>query len=84
MLAYLEIKKENDAEIVEEISMPNIKGLSIKEAEKTLKESGLEIEIEGNAEGTLEVVDKENTFVKEQIPSEGIKVNKGSRVIVRY
>lgn len=58
--------------------MPNITGLSIKEAEKMLKELGLEINIDE------EGVDKENTIIKEQIPKEGIKVNKGSRIIVKY
>lgn len=58
--------------------MPNIEGVSIKEAEKIIKELCLEIKIE---EG---VVDKENTTVKEQIPKEGVKVNKGSKIIVKY
>ena len=75
----MEVKKQESKEdVIEEITMPNITGLSIKEAEKMLKELGLEINIDE------EGVDKENTIIKEQIPKEGIKVNKGSRIIVKY
>ena len=78
VLPYLEVKKISEADIEEEVIMPNIEGVSIKEAEKIIKELCLEIKIE---EG---VVDKENTTVKEQIPKEGVKVNKGSKIIVKY
>ena len=58
--------------------MPNITGLTIKEAEKILKEFRLEIRLDE------EGVDKENTIIKEQIPKEGIRVNSGSRIIIKY
>ena len=79
MLPYLEVQKQESVEdIVEEVTVPNITGLSIKEAEKVLKELGLEINIDENG------VDKENTAIKDQIPKEGIKVNKESKIIVKY
>lgn len=79
VLPYLEVQKqESEENAVEEATMPNITGISIKEAEKVLKEIGLEINIDE------EGIDKENTIVKEQIPKEGIKVNKGSKIIVKY
>ena len=78
VLPYLEIQKENQEDIIEEITVPNITGLSIKEAQKILKKFDLEIQFNG------ELPDKENTLVNEQIPKEGIKVNKGSKVIINY
>ena len=70
--------------------MPNLVGLSIKEAEKTVKELGLEISFEDvvndaeNTEENEEGLDKENTIIKEQTPTEGIKVNKGNKIFVKY
>ena len=79
VLPYLEVqKKENEDNMVEEVTVPSIKGLSIKEAEKVLKELALEINLEE------EEIDKENTIIKEQIPKEGIKVNKGGKIIIKY
>ena len=78
-MPYLEVQKqENENEVIEEVTMPNITGLSIKEAEKVLKEIGLETIIEE------ESVDKESTIIKEQIPNEGIKVNRGSKIFVKF
>lgn len=78
-MPYLEIKKEEaEGDVKEEVIMPNITGLTIKEAEGNIKELGLEIKIEE------EGVDKENSIIKEQIPKEGIKVNKWSRIIIKY
>ena len=57
--------------------MPDITGLSIKEAENVIKELGLEIKLE-------QEIDKENTIIKDQIPNKGIKVNKGSKIIIKY
>ena len=76
LLPYLEIKKENEENVIEEVTMPNIVSLSVKEAEKILEEIGIEID------GNMEEVDKEKAIIKEQIPKEGIKVNKGSKIIV--
>ena len=78
VLPYLEVSKNETEDDMEEIIVPNITGLSIKEAEKIVKEIGLDIRIEDNE------VDKENTVIKEQIPKEGIRVNNGSKIIVKY
>ena len=88
ILPYLEVNQGNQekVEIKEEVSVPNITGLSIKEAEKTVKELGLEISFENivnNAEENKERLDKENTIIKEQIPTEGIKINKGNKIFVK-
>lgn len=78
VLPYLELKKDKiEEEIMEEVNVPNITGLSIKEAENMLKELGLEIQIN-------EEIDKENTIIQEQIPQGGVKVNRESKIIIKY
>ena len=81
ILPYMKINQGNTDEVeqTEQISTPDILGKSISEAEKILKENGLEINIENNSEE----LDKENTYVTEQIPNAGIMVNKGSKVYVK-
>ena len=79
VLPYLDVKKqESEEDNVEGVTVPNITGLSIKEAEKILKELGLEINLDE------EGVDKENIVIKDQTPKEGIKVKKGSKIIIKY
>lgn len=81
ILPYLEINQGNqdEVEVIEEVSVPNVIGLSIKEAEKVLKEIGLELSMEGVTEEN-----KENLIVKEQTPTEGIKINKGNKIFIKY
>ena len=71
---------QDEVEQIEQVQVPNVEGLSIKEAEKTVKELGLELSIENDSEE----LDKENTLVTEQTPKEGITVNKGSKVYAKY
>ena len=82
ILPYLEVSQGNqdEVELVEQVQVPNVEGLSIKEAEKAVKELGLELNIENDSEE----LDKENTVVTEQTPKERITVNKGSKVYVKY
>ena len=86
ILPYLEVNQGNTEEIqaAEEVNVPNIIGLSIKEAEKILKEIGLEISGEGITEENKETLDKDNIIIKEQIPVEGIKINKGNKIFIKY
>ena len=81
ILPYLDVNQGNTEEIenVEQIQTPDILNKSIKETEKILKESGLNYIIEDNTEE----IDKENTYVKEQNPSAGIVVNKGSNIYLK-
>ena len=58
--------------------MPNIKGKTIEEAEKILKEKELEIKINNETAD----LDKKKLKVKSQIPEPGIKVYQGSCVYV--
>ena len=80
-MPYLEVSQGNKDEVeqVEQVQVPNVEGLSIKEAEKVTKEVGLEICIQNNSEE----LDRENTIIKEQSPREGVSVNKGSKIFVQ-
>lgn len=78
VLPYLEFERKKDEEDIEEtIVVPNVIGLTIKEAEVKVKEIGLEIVIN-------EEIDKEYTIVKDQIPNAGIKINRGNQIIIKY
>lgn len=75
---------KDEVEVKEEVVMPNITGLSIKEAEKILKKINLELRLQEITEEDEETLDKENIIIKEQIPTEGIKINKGNKIFVKY
>lgn len=80
VLAYLEISKDNQEEGEEEetsISVPELRGKSIKEATQILKEAelGVELKQEENQE-----IDKNATIVTQQLPLPGVKVKKGSKI----
>ena len=85
-MPYLEVNQGNQDEIeqIQEVVVPNVTGLSIKETEKILNETGLELSIEGITEEDKVTLDKENTIIKEQTPTEGIKINKGNKIFVKY
>ena len=76
VLPYLELKQDNEEtkETVETVIVPDVTYKTIEEAEKVAKEIGLEIKL------TKEISkeDKKRIVVKEQIPSSGITINKGS------
>ena len=71
---------QDEIEIVEQVTVPNIVGMTIKEAEKTVKELGLELNIENTVEG----INKEETTIVSQTPTEGITVNKKSKIFISY
>lgn len=81
ILPYLEVSQGNQDELeeVEEVQVPNIEGLSIKEAEKVVKEFGLEISVQGD----MEELNKDEVMILEQTPKEGVTVNKGSNLYVK-
>ena len=49
-----------------------------------MKEIGLELSIDGITEENKDTLDKENTIIKEQTPIEGIKINKGNKIFIKY
>ena len=80
VLPYLEISKDKVEEVgvQEEVEVPNVVGLTIKEAKERLKELNLDIKYEETEENTS---DKK---IISQVPLEGLKVNKGSKIIIEY
>ena len=82
VLPYLEVSQGNQEEVeqIEQVQTPDLVGKTIQEAEKILKENGLELLIENEKDN----IDKENLIIKEQTPKAGITVNKGSKVDIKY
>ena len=78
ILPYMEINQGNADEVeqVEQVVAPDIVGKSVAEAEKLLKENGLELVLESEVEDT-------EALIKEQVPSAGIMVKKGSKVFAK-
>ena len=64
----------------EEVSIPNIKNMTIEEAEKILNENGLEAKVNNEVEG----LNKSEAMVRSQIPEAGIIAYKGSCVYLEY
>lgn len=80
VLPYLEIKKDNQGEEEKgEVEVPNLIGLTRKEAKKTLEEEGLLIETKESLKTNL---DDEDEKIKSQLPKAGIKIKQGSTVYV--
>lgn len=83
VLPYLELQKDNEKpeDVIETVEVPEIRNMTLKEAEGKLKEIGLQIEYE-TKEG--EEIDKTQIIVKEQTPKPGIKVNMNSKISVEF
>lgn len=82
VLPYLEVEQGNQDEVEEriEISTPDVTGKTIEEAQKILKENGLEMKINNEYEG----MDKSTTIIANQLPQAGIQTYSGSCVYVDY
>ena len=80
ILPYLEVSQGNqdEIEVIEQVTTPDVIGKTIAEAEKIMKENGLELSIQNEEEN----LDKDNTVIKSQVPSAGIVINKGNKVYV--
>ncbi len=76
VLEYMEVKK-TEIESPEKVDVPNITGLTIKEAKKILKEVGLELKIKDDLEGIKE----SEVIITKQVPQEGITVEKNSYIL---
>ena len=80
ILPYLEVNQGNtdEVEVAEQVTTPDVIGKTVTEAEKIMKENGLELVVQ-NAE---EEMDKDNSIIKTQTPQAGITINKGNKVYV--
>jgi len=67
----MEITSEEE-KIQENVKMPNVIGLTYKEAKKILEENGLGIRSEFESEA----------IITEQLPKEGIQITKGTEIIL--
>lgn len=54
--------------------MPNVTGITLQEAKKTLKELEIEFDIQGEL--------TEESMITKQIPGKGIQINSNSKVIL--
>lgn len=59
--------------------MPEVTGLSIKDAKNALKELGLDVEVNGETEENK--ID-DSVIVTDQLPKKGIQVNSGTKVVI--
>ena len=80
ILPYLELKEDNEKTKTETIltSVPDIKYKTLYEAEKILKEMGLNIKYKNYEEK----INKKEKVITSQIPSGGITINSGATVLV--
>lgn len=70
VLPYLEIKKSEE-ESATEVQMPNVVGLTLKEAKEILQD--FEIEQDGNSNDSI---------IYKQIPEESVSIKTGSKIIL--
>lgn len=77
VLPYLELKKDKEEELdpVTEVTVPNITNMNVKDAEKVLKDLGLQMSI--NVE---EGIDISEMIITNQTPKEGITINSGTKI----
>lgn len=80
ILPYLEVNQGNteEVEVAEQVTTPDVIGKTVTEAEKIMKENGLELVIQDEEEE----MDKDNSIIKTQTPQAGITINKGNKVYV--
>ena len=78
ILPYLEVSQGNqeEIEVVNQVKVPELTGISIKEAKQLAKENNINLVIENEPEE----LDEENTIIKEQTPKAGITINEGTNV----
>ena len=81
VLPYLEVAKDklSEGEIKTVVKVPNIVGLSYKEAKKTLEECELEISLRNLEESNTNL---DEFVISSQIPLAGVEIFKGGAVIV--
>lgn len=80
ILPYLEVQKDNiqKEDVKKEVEVPNIVGMTLKEAKKVLNEVNLEINYKEIDE------DISDRKVTKQTPTNEVKVYEGTKVIIEY
>ena len=73
-MPYLEVTKNNEHETQNiQVEMPELIGITLKEAKQILKDLGLEYEID---------TDNMDAIITEQLPKKGISINYGTKVVL--
>ena len=82
ILPYLNVEQGNKEEVeeIEKVEVPDIMGKTLSEAEKIIKEKGLEFVMQNSSKE--ENIDKEKVIIKNQTPSAGIILNKGNKIYI--
>ena len=82
VLPYLELKEDNEKTKADTIvvTVPDVKYKTLEEAEKILKESGLNIKYQTGEDK----INKKEKVINSQVPSGGININSGSTVLVTF
>lgn len=78
-MPYLEIQKQGIEDSRVNVTMPDVRGKSIKEAKSILKELGLNVNVQ-----TQEEINEEETIVIEQLPKPGIQILSETEVDIYY
>ena len=80
VLPYLEVQKDNlsEEDVKKQVEVPNLVGMTLKEAKTTLEKMKLGINYESSDE------DISNKIITNQTPTDGIKVFEGANVIIEY
>ena len=80
-LPYLEVAKDNisEDEVKTNVEVPNVIGLTYKEAKKVLEEVGLQISYKNEVDETIKLNEQIINF---QIPISGVQVLQGGTIIV--
>ena len=81
MLPYLEVTRDqiSEEDIKANVEVPNLIGLTYKEAKKALEEVGLEISLRLDTEDNNV---KNEVVISNQIPMSGVQILQGGSVIV--
>ena len=78
ILPYLEVSQGNqeEVEVINQVTVPELEGKTVKEAKQIAKESNINLVIENEPEE----LDEGNVIIKEQTPKAGIVINEGTNV----
>ena len=80
-LPYLDVSQDiiSTDEIKMNVEVPNVKGLTYKDAKKTLKDAGLDITLRNE---TNETEISDDFTISNQVPNSGVQILQGGKVIV--
>lgn len=80
VLPYLALQQDKEQEEEKQsITVPELRNLTVEEAEKIVKELGLSVQIQNAEEKEM---NKKETVIKEQVPKPGISIESGGTIYV--